>query len=231
MGDNYNGDDERLSYGDNYNGDDERLFHAVAPGPWLSGLTIAYLVLLSLLLYPLTIFVRKLRKYRSLKSASARRKKMRSATESNAGKPRYEDGVSDQPKRRASAETSRTITGTGSPADSPSSGRNGRKSGASDNDYRPPTLSSLPPYPPPDSSSSRDKDEANNGHVPSVIAIEMAKLDQFLVELEDDDDDDDDDDLANLVSFVFPLFTHIHFIMGVHAISNFLADLKLHIFH
>ena len=57
MGDNYNGDDERLSYGDNYmyNGDDERLVHAVAPGPWLSGLTIAYLVLLSLILYPLTI--------------------------------------------------------------------------------------------------------------------------------------------------------------------------------
>ena len=206
MGDNYNGDDDRLSYAN----DDDKSFHAVAPGPWLSGLAIAYLVLLSLLLYPLTILVRKLRKYRSLKSASARRKNLRSATESNAGKPRYEDGVSDQPKRRASPETSRTITGTGGPADSPSSGRNGRKSGASDNDYRPPTLS--PPYPPPDSSSSRDKEEANNGRVPAVIAIEMAKLDQFVVEF---DDDDGDNDLVNLVSFVFPNFTHIHFIMGL----------------
>ena len=223
MGDNYNGDDDRLSYAN----DDDKSFHAVAPGPWLSGLAIAYLVLLSLLLYPLTILVRKLRKYRSLKSASARRKNLRSATESNAGKPRYEDGVSDQPKRRASAETSRTITGTGSPADSPSSGRNGRKSGASDNDYRPPTLSSPQPFPPPDSSSSSDKDRLHNAQVPAVIAVEMAKLDQFVAEL--DDDDDDGDDLANLVSFDFPLFTHFHFIMGV--ISNFLADLKLHLLH
>ena len=78
MGDNYNGDDERLSYAYDY----DESSHAVTPGPWLSRLTIAYLVLLSLLLYPLTILVRKLRKYRSLKSASARPKKLRSATES-----------------------------------------------------------------------------------------------------------------------------------------------------
>lgn len=211
MADNYNGDDERLSYA--Y--DDDESFHAVAPGPWLSGLTIAYLVLLSLLLYPLTMLVRKLRKYRSLKSASARRKILRSATESNAGKPRYENGVMAKPKRRASAETNRTITGTGSPADSPSSGRNGRKRSTGNNNYSPPTLSSPPPFPPPDSSSSNDKDRPNNAQVPAVIAIEMAKLDQFVVEL-DDNDDDDNDDLVNLVSFVFPSFYTLHYGRNCH---------------
>ena len=164
--------------------------------------------------------MRKLRKYRSLKSASARRKKLRSATESNPGKPRYEDGVSDQPKRRASAETSKTITGTGSPAVSPSSGRDGRKGGTGNNNYSPPTLSSPPPFPP-HSSSSRDKDRPNDAQVPAVIATE--KLDQFVVEFDDDDDGDDDDDLVDLVSFVFSL------IMVV--ITNFLTDLKLHMLH
>ena len=61
------------SYARNNGGSSSSSSAAVDPGPWLSRLTIGYLLFLLASLYPLTTLVRMLRKRRKAQSAAARR--------------------------------------------------------------------------------------------------------------------------------------------------------------
>ena len=74
------------SYARNNGGSSSSSSAAVDPGPWLSRLTIGYLLFLLASLYPLTTLVRMLRKRRKVQSAAARRNSLHTGTSSRTCK-------------------------------------------------------------------------------------------------------------------------------------------------